>query len=220
MSRRGFIFSILYSLSAILVLCSGGCMYIGAAAGKLAPPETIHAKYVGLVGQSVGVMVWTDRGIQTDYPSLAMDLANAIQNKLMAQTKRDELKHATFPVRPASIVRYQQDHPNLDFKNLAEVAPKFGVTRLVYVEVEDFGTRAPASVELFRGSMTVSVQVAEINGDKTTIPYEENDVKAVYPPKVPEDGTPSGDDYRFYLGTIDAMATEVSWKLVSHEEEF
>jgi hypothetical protein len=194
-------------------------MYAGVAAARLLPPETIHAKYVGLVGQSVGVMVWTDRGIATDYPSLSLDLANAIQNKLLASGKSDELKGATFPVRPASIARYQQDHPGLDFKNVTEIAPKLGVTRLIYVEVEDFGTRAPASVELYRGSMTTTVKVAEVKGQTASVPYEENDVKAVYPPKVTEDGTPNGDDYRFYLGTLDAMAQEITWKLVSHQAE-
>src|SRR5437588_307573 len=82
------------------------------------------------------------------------------------------------------------DPPSVEMKNVTEVAPRLGVTRLIYVEVEDFGTRAPASIELFRGSMTATLKVVEVSGDNAKVGYEENGIKAVYPPHVPEDGTP------------------------------
>jgi hypothetical protein len=202
----------------LMPLCSG-CAVAGAVAGKVLPPPTIHPKYLGLAGQSVGVMVWTDRGVQVDYPSLALDLANSTQKKLMAETKTEELKKSFFPVQPASIARYQMDHPTLDFKDVTEVAPKLGVNRLIYLEIEDFSTRAPGSVELFRGSMTTTLKVVEIDGDSAKVAYEENGIKATFPANVPPDGTPDGDDVRFYAGTIDAMSTQVRQRLVSYQEE-
>jgi hypothetical protein len=197
----------------------GGCAVLGAVAGKAIPAPTIHPKYVGLPGQSIGVMVWTDRGAQVDYPSLGLDLANSVEKKLIAENKTVELKGSFFPVQPASIARYQVDHPNYDFKNVTEIAPKLGVTRLIYLEVEDFGTRAAASVELFRGSMTTTLKVVEIDGNNARVAYEENGIKAVFPPKVQPDGTPDGDDVRFYAGTVDAMSTEIAHRLVSYQEE-
>lgn len=212
--------SILYPLSSILILLlSTGCEFPGAIAGKLLPGETIHPKYVGLAGQSIGVMVWTDRGVQTDYPTLSLDLANSIQRKLMAEIKKDELKKSTFPLQPASIARYQLDHPMYDMKNVTEIAPKFGITRLIYLEVEDFGTRAPASVELYRGSITATLKIVEVIDGKAKVAYEENNVKAAFPPKVSEDGTPDGDDARFYGGTVDALGTQIARRLVAYEED-
>ena len=209
------------ALSMILPLCLCGCEFPGIIAAKALPAEMVKPKYVGFAGQSIGVMVWTDRGVQVDYPSLGLDLANSVQKKLADEikNKKEELKGSFFPVQPASIARYQMDHPTLDFKDVTEIAPKLGVTRLIYVEVEDFATRAPASVELFRGSMSISLKVVEINGDHATVPYSEQGIKAVFPPKVPPDGTPDGDDIRFYAGTIDAMSTEVVHRLVSYESE-
>ena len=209
----------LYFTVFALLLLSGGCEIPGAIAGKVLPADTIQPKYVGFAGQSVGVMVWTDRGIQIDYPTLGLDLANSIQNKLAADTKKEELKNSYFPYQPASIARYQADHPAMDFKEVAEVAPKLGVSRLIYVEVDDFATRAVASVELFRGSMTTTIKVVEVDGNDARIAYEENEIKAVFPPKVPADGTPDGDDVRFYAGTVDAMSTEILHRLVSYEDE-
>jgi hypothetical protein len=206
---------------AILLLMSiallGGCDVPSAIAGKVLPPETIKPRYAGLKGQSIGVMVWTDRGLQIDYPSLSLDLANSIQKKLMASTDKPELKGSIFPVQPASIARYMLDHPSFDMKHVTEVAPRFGVTRLIYVEVDDFGTRAPASVELYRGHMEATLKVVEITGQTARVAFEQNAIKTSFPPKVPEDGTPDGDDVRFYSGTVDSMSTEVVNQVVSHE---
>ena len=201
-----------------LITCAlGGCQVGGALAGKLLPPERIKPKYVGFMGQSVGVMVWTDRGVQIDYPTLNLDLANSVQSKLMTAGSSEELKGAVFPVQPASIARYQLDHPSINMKNVAEVAPRLGVTRLIYLEVGDFGTRAPASVELYRGSMTATMKIVEVTAGAGTLAYNENNIKVAFPPHVPEDGTPDGDDIRFYAGTIDAMSTEILNRLVSYE---
>src|SRR5256885_8652398 len=126
-----------------------GCAALGVAAYKLEPPETIRPKYANLVNQSVGVMVWADRGIRIDWPTLRLDLANAIQQKLKEQTldekgkpKAKTLLGVTYPVQPASIVRYQEDHPEVEAMPITDFAPKLGVGRLIYVELEDFATRA------------------------------------------------------------------------------
>jgi hypothetical protein len=210
-----------FSFIVLLLLLSSlnlSCNIIGAAAQAL-PPDTIKPQYFGLVGQTVGVMVWTDRGVSMDFPSISLDLANSIQHKLVLSAKEKELKQTTFPIKPASIIRYQQDHPELDITNVAEIAPKLGVSRLIYIEVEDFGTRAPASVDLFRGNMAVTMKIVEVNNGLGKVAYSEDNIKAVYPNKVPDDGTPNGDDGSFYMGTIDAMSTQIVWRLVSHEED-
>ena len=42
---------------------------------------------------------------------------------------------------------------------IENIAPRLGVSRLIYIEVEDFSTRAAASISLFRGSMMATVRV-------------------------------------------------------------
>src|SRR5437868_2826305 len=108
--RLALHFFILLSSSFILC-CSNGCNVLGLGAAVL-PPPTVRPRYTGLAGQTVGVLVWTDRGIHIDWPTLPLDAANAIENKMM-HASAHELDKTTFPVEPASILRYQQDHPDV-----------------------------------------------------------------------------------------------------------
>jgi hypothetical protein len=193
------------------------CNLLGVGAAAL-PPPTIRPRYTGLAGQTVGVLVWTDRGIRIDWPTLPLDTGNAIQNKLK-HASAHELDKTKFPVEPASILRYQQDHPDVDAQGILELAPQLGVSRLLYVEVEDFSTRAAASLDLYRGTLSGTLKVIEIKDGKAKVAYEEPNIRAIYPPKSPEEGVPRGNDYKFYLGTLDAFTTEVVHRLVSHSED-
>src|SRR5512133_1825182 len=86
--------------------CLSGCTLLGYAAATM--PKIVDARYKGLKGQSVGVMVWVDQSLRMDWGSkLQTDLAGAVQSKLIA-SKADQVKETTFPVDPRSIVRYQQ----------------------------------------------------------------------------------------------------------------
>jgi hypothetical protein len=216
LSRRAF--AILHPLSSILLLCSG-CNVLGLGAAAL-PPATIRPRYTGLAGQTVGVMVWTDRGIRVDWPTLPLDAANSIQTKLK-KAKTRELAKTIFPLEPASILRYQQDHPEIDAEGVLELAPQLGVSRLIYVEVLDFSTRAAASIDLYRGTLAGTLKVIEIdpNTHQAKVAYEEPNLRVSYPPKSPEEGLPRGNDYQFYIGTLDTFTTEVVNRLVSHAEE-
>ena len=215
---RAFVLSTQY---AVLLLLSG-CAVLGLAAHAL-PPATVKPQYTNLANQSIGVMVWADRGIQIDWPSMQLDLANAVQKRLADDKDAKTLKGATFPVQPASIVRYQRDHPEIEAQPITQVAPKLGVSRLIYVEVEEFATRSDMSVELFRGQAEATVRVLEISPDGVAkIAFEKNDVIAVFPPKVPREGIPNAGDRQIYAGLIDAFGTEIAhlfvpWRPEEHQ---
>ena len=210
--------AILCSLASLLVFATG-CNIIGYAA-YAAPRPVQPAKYPGLPEQTVGVLVWADRGIQIDWPSFPLDAANSIQKKLLTNMdKKKQDEQFTCPVQPASILRYIDDHPEVATQDITEVAPKLGVTRLLYIEVDEFTTKAAASLDLYRGSMSGTLKVVEINGSTAKVVYEEDGISVVFPPKVPEDGTPKGNNYQFYLGTIDAFSTEIWHRLVPWRPE-
>jgi hypothetical protein len=201
-----------------------GCAALGVAAYKLKPPETIQPKYTNLQNHAVGVMVWADRGIRIDWPTLQLDLANSIQNKLKAaQAKNDKFSKAlagvTFTYPPASFVRYQKDHPEIEAMPIAEVAPRLDVERLIYVEIEEFATRTNASVELFRGQADANVKVFEIENGQAKLAYEWPHVRASYPPKAAQEGVPNLGDARAYVGTIDTFGTEIAHLFVPYQVE-
>jgi hypothetical protein len=84
--RRLRVFLPCVLLLAATAMAFAGCQVIGVAAYKLKPPETIKPKYMNMAGQSIGVMVWADRGLRIDWPTLQLDLANSIDTKLKEQT--------------------------------------------------------------------------------------------------------------------------------------
>ncbi len=219
--------SILYALSSILVFALSGCSLIGISAQAL-PPATIVPQYRGFAGERVGVMVWADRGMRIEWEFIQLDLANSIQAKLQQTVATDpkgkikELKGTTFPVLPRSVIRFQQDNPEIDGQPITEVAPRLGskLSRLIYIEVEEFATRPDGGVELFRGDANVTLRVVEIAPNGTAkIAYEENEVRATFPPKSPREGRPSIGDRRIYVGLIHALGAEIAKRFVPHPEE-
>ena len=211
--------SLLLLLLAILTLplLTSGCAALGVAAQALPEPD-VPARYADLKGHSVAALVWLPRGLETDYPALRLDLTNGILAKLkQAQsTNRPELKGATFPHIAAALVRFQQDHPELEQSPIASVAPRLGVERLIYVEVENFQTRSDQAVELYRGSATVSVKLLEVQGNTARVAYEESGQPVTFPPTAPAEGVPNVGDARTYRGTLDLLAGAIARKFYAH----
>jgi hypothetical protein len=203
----------------LALLFLNGCAALGVAAHAM-PLPTILPAYNGLAGQTVGVMVWADRGVRIDFSSIQVDLANAVQKRLAAAAvKAKQLKGTTFPVQPASIVRYQQDHPEIEGAPVSAVAPKLGVTRLIYIELENFATRSDLSTDLYRGTASATVKAVEITGATAKDAFAESGIKIAFPPKAPREGIPNVGDYKIYAGTIDSLATQIANRFIPHEEE-
>ena len=213
---KRLLFVALILLPASFMLLLSGCAALGLAANAL--PRYQKPTYIGMTGQSIGVMVWADQGVLIDWPTIQLDLANGIQKKL-SESKAEELEGTTYPVKPASIVRYQRDHPGIELASINEVAPKFGVSRLIYIEIEDFRTRPELSMEMFRGSMLATIKVIEIENGQAKTGYEENGVRVLFPKKANEVGEPRIGDYRTYLGTLDECSTGVLNRFVKHDVE-
>jgi hypothetical protein len=212
-------------LALLLGAMLAGCNIfagVGAVTAR-AFPKHIEAAYKGLQGQTVAVMVWPDRGVRIDNPYLQLDLAAGLQKKLQdiqTSDKPDELREAKFPFRADTLVRDQQDHPEIEAMPVTDIASRYNVTRLIYIEVTDFSTRSDASPELYRGSIVGNVKVIEIDKNgKSKEAFTKNDIRAFYPKDSPKEGLPVGSDYKIYQGTLNAFTTELSHQFYTYEEE-
>ena len=215
-------FCILHSALCISLLPLSGCTLFSVLAGKVAPEPTVPAQYDRMQGQSVAVMVWADEGTMIDFPNVRLDVAGSLQKKLEQgrDAKARELKGVTFPTPPASVVRFQENHPELEGAPVTDLARHVGATRVVYVELDELQTRSDASVELFRGSGSATVRVVEVSPDGSAkIAYEETGISAVFPPTVGEEGTPNGNDARFYAGTVNELTSAIAKRFVPHKQE-
>ena len=215
--RRRILPPLALSLALLAVpLLAGGCSVLGLAANAV-PEADVPARYGGLRGHSVAALVWVPRGLEVDYPALRLHLVSGIQGRLQrAQAAgRGELKSSTFPHAAASLVRFQEDHPELERSPIVSVAPRLGIERLLYVEVDNFQTRSDQAVELFRGSATASVRVVEVENGKAKVAYEEQ-LTVTYPPSAPDEGVPGVGDARIYTGTVDQLATVIARRFYAH----
>lgn len=207
------------TLLTLLPLVAGACNVIGAIADK-APRPDIKSAYQGFPNHTVGVIVWADRSLTTDWPNLQLDMGNSIMSKLKqaVEAKMPELLGATFPYPAASFVKFQKEHPGLDALPITDVAPRLGVDRLIYVEVNDFSTRADGAVALFLGKMDVSLKIVEITDGKGKSAYDEGSVTSQFPDKATKEGVLNSTDRAIYGGTVDAITTQIVTRLVTHPD--
>jgi hypothetical protein len=210
------------ALCLLALLCplgAGGCAVAGLAAHAM--PRFTEAAYGGLAGQTVAVMVDVDDAILIDWPDLRLDVAAGVQDKLaqaqMAGSK--ELEKTQFPFPPASVVRFQREHPEIHAQPLTRIAPRLGgITRLIYVEMEDFQTHPAGSLDLFRGSASARIRVVEVADGRAKVAYEDV-LKALFPVRAPEEGIPGADEYAIYRGTVNEFTSQIAKRFITHESE-
>lgn len=215
-SRRALPAATVLCALALLAAALNGCAIAGIAANAM--PQYTSAAYAGLAGQSAGVMVDVDDATLIDWPELRLDIAAGVQDKLQQAQKggSKELAKTTFPYPPASVVRFQREHPEARAQPVTATAPRLGgISRLIYIEMEDFQTHPATSVDLFRGSASARVKVIEVQDGRAKVAYEDV-VRAQYPVKAPEEGIPGADDYAIYRGTLNEFTTQIAKRFITH----
>ncbi|RYG67529.1 hypothetical protein EON77_16405 [bacterium] len=215
-------FAILASLAFAAPLAFVGCAVLGVAANAM-PKPPVKPKVV-LAGQSVGIMVWTDRGLRAAWPNVQSDLGGGVQFRLTDTIAKDpknkELAGVTFPYPAASFVRWLRDRPEAEFEPIANVAPRLHVQRLIYVELNSLETRSSNAMALFRGSADATVKCFAIDdpAKPATLLYEER-IKVTYPKTSTDDGRPDSTDQKMYVGTLTALADELAKRFIEHPAE-
>jgi hypothetical protein len=207
------------ALAVLLVPTLSGCAVFSQLAGAF--PAVKPAKYKNLAGQSVTVIVSADPGTRIDNPRIQFDVAQMILSKLeksQKEDKPDELKLTRFPVSAGSVARFQEDHPDLA-DSMEEIAPRLGTSRVIYVEIRGFQTRSEVSNDLYRGVISGSVSVIEVNSGKGhTVPVDET-LHITYPRTSPDEGLPNIGDFPIYSGTLEGFTTEIAKLFLPHADD-
>jgi hypothetical protein len=209
-------------LMSLALLTQPGCDALGYAANAVAGVSDVPAAYKDLHDQTCGVMVWVDRGIRIDEPNLEIDCAQSIQGKIEIAAKADakEVQKITW-IDADRLARYQEDHPELEGDLVTDFAGRLPMTRLIYIEIEDFQLKPADDVDLYRGEVKATIKVVQIANGVAKVAFEEDGVLATFPPHVTAEGAPlpDGEVDKFYAGTIDAFTTEVVKRFITHDSE-
>jgi hypothetical protein len=206
----------------VLVLAafaSQGCTILGAVAGKTSTTMIMPA-YTGFAGQSVGVMVVTDPGTRTDFPRIQLDVSENLYNKMKGAQRMnaEELRETKFPreAAPDAIYAFQRNYPQMEWEPIANVAPKFNVTRLVYVEVDSLTLHPNNVAELYRGNISGRVQVIEVTAGKAKSVYS-NRISATFPEDANSPGVLNANSREIYNHTLDSFSTKILEYFIAHE---
>ena len=209
------------AMLSFLVLAPGGCQILGVAANAM-PKPPVPAK-VELANNTVGVMVWCDRGLRIDWAGIQKDLGSGVQIRIQeaVNAKAKEVLNVTFPYPPESFIRWQKDHPGSEAEPITSVAARLHVSRLIYVEVQSLSTRSSTAMALYRGSATASIKVVAVEPNATVgkIIYEEQNIRVTFPKHSTDDGRAEGNDQRMYGGTMTFLADALAKRFVTHEAE-
>jgi hypothetical protein len=214
-------YAILFAILPAAAATIAGCAAIGLGAGAVTR-TMVKPAYKGLAGQTVGIMVASDRGTQIEHRRLQLDVAQSLDGKLKATqaNKVEELKGTEFPrtAGPDAIFAFQRNYPQYEWEPVATIAPKFGVTRVIHIEVSSFTLHPDNVPELFRGEMIGRVQVVEVAGGTGKVAFNDS-ITATFPPNSNAAGTPNLDAQTTYRGAIEAFTTAVVERFVTHEEQ-
>jgi len=204
----------LTALSSLLIL--GGCTSDQQQKNKYV--ETPAQLYEGLTPHSTAaVMIWADWRTRNEYSQIQLDLGKLVTKKLddHYQPKKEGEKAKPVVVQftnPASVVRYQREHPEVMSQPIAEVAPKLQAERVIFVELEEFAAHNPEAVMVLKGHAKANLRVLEVSGGVATLAFQEDGITARYPPDQPE-GVIASDKINvrtIYEGALDLLAEKLA----------
>jgi hypothetical protein len=208
--RVGAFLAVIFS-----ALFAGGCANEDKPKNKFV--ETPAVLYEGMKGHNAAVMVWADWRTRNEYSQVQLDLGKSLTKKLdeLYQPKKEGKKPEPTVVHftnPASVVRYQREHPEVNSSPIAEVAPRLQTERVVFVELEEFSAHNPEAVMLLKGNAKATLRVMEVSGGVAKLEFEESGITARYPPDQPEGVIPSDkvSVRTVYDGTIELLAEKLA----------
>ena len=161
----------------LLPVFLGGCNWFEFPAFVLfgQTHEKVKAEYTNLEDKRVAIIIAGLPAIDFEDPYARMDLALA-----SAELIKQQVKEVQF-VEQEKIERFQQE--NLDWISMPmrEIGHKFGVDRILYIELMQFTTVEPESVNLVRGRVWSQVSIYEVDSPQPNVPVYETEIQVVYP---------------------------------------
>ncbi len=203
-------------LIALAFLCiAAGCASEQQPKNKYV--ETPAQQYQFLDNHTAAVMIWADWRTRNEYSQIQLDLGKLLTKMLDEhyQPKKEGEKPKPTIVQftnPASVVRYQREHPEVMSEPVAEVAPKLQAERVIFVEIEEFSAHNPEAVMVLKGSAKATLRVLEVSGGVATLAFEESGINCHYPPDQPE-GVIASDKINvrtIYEGTLHLLSEKLA----------
>ena len=173
----------------------------------------VEAAYRGLEGQSVAIIVDASREIEMVSPNVV----GAVLVELTARLQEHGGVERIVP--PAEVQRVLYDEPSLLDRTYDEVAARFGVTRLVVVQLDEFQLAEPGNQYVWSGYAAGNLLVIEADS------FIEDDVRfeRYVNVKYPDQPNTTVDDIaaeQVALELLRRFANRTAWFFYDHRERY
>ena len=180
MTRRILLLILLVGLAA-----TAGCDAINYMAYLFAPAmpaKPVPAEFEGLEGHSVAVVIFADQQVQYEYPFARLTLGSAVAAELTEQLKDVRV------VDVRKVCRYQDENLYWETMDKTELARRLEADYVLIVDLLQYGTREPGSLNLYRGTIAAQPALyaaareeheAKIWGGKVTVTYPSGEAGGV-----------------------------------------
>ena len=181
---RRFIGLILALLLAPPLLA--GCEVVGYGAhGLFGGPKSrdVEARYRGLEGHTVAVMVSADSHLMHAYPQATSAITRVTSRRLNEHVEDAQVKS------PYEVIDYQRTNGHWYALPYSQLLEEMGVERLVLIDLLEYRTREPGNPHLFQGVATGNVLVVAADGEDPDNADFEEVVQVEFPEHASKVGT-------------------------------
>ena len=137
--------------------------------------KKVKAEYTGLDSKTIAVVVACGPGIAFEYPYAGLDVA-----RLSVLTLTESLKRVEF-VEPGKIDKFQREDLDWLSMPISQIAERFEVDRVLYIDLLQFTTSEINSVNLLRGYVTADVRVYESDSERVDQASYQTEISVVWP---------------------------------------
>ena len=192
---------------------SAGCNLLIPGMILAGPPtKKVEPEFSRLEGKKAVVLVWAPPAILSNYPFARYDIAKYVGSALRSQIKDVTTVSAT---RVEEYVR-TRPHGTADPQ---EMGRHFKADVVVYLELLRYRMRWPDSPHLFRGDISSSVVVFEMNPEgREPVRYDLSSASALVPEGAPV-SVHSTSEQKLRKETSEVFAEKVSLKFKEHRVE-
>ena len=198
---------------ALIALSLGGCDMFRGMAYMFSPRNReVPAECGLLAGSTVAVVVYCDRRVQYEYPTVTLSISSLVAQQLNVNVDEITL------INPRRVVEYQDSNIYWDELDKTELGKKFGAEHVLFITLSEYATREPGSLNLYRGRITAQVSVYDASMPERTarVWRAPSDIRVVYPEHDPT-GLLKESDRAVRERTEQIFADQLAKKFYDHE---
>lgn len=202
---------LLAGLLLVLSGCDAGGI-LGHLAGGPTKKVDVEAKYRGLEGKHLAILVSANEYLLYQYPDAATSVCTAVTNRIAAN-----LPSVTV-VPPQQVIAFQDRNPYWTAMPHGELIEKLGVERLVIIDLSEYRTHEPGNAHVWQGYISGDVGVVEAESAANDRMVFREPVSAAFPENT-KIGLLNQDEQTIELGMLAFFSRDAAGLFYDHTIE-